>query len=268
MPAAPAQTSPDVVYELRTLPRIGPVEFGDFVAAEANEREAIVRAAKYVRQAPRTRAWFARQRIEDYLTSPVRNGGDLEAARDMAARAMTDPGWTEHERADAEASHECLSMFIRNLNQLPIQGRDVLPVAEEQPPLLIGPLAVDLELSCLMRAAAPRGGPDLIGGLYLNTRKGKGLGQKEDTRLKRRKAGETVALLVFRRLLDAHSDLGEPAQEMAMHYYVRAGQIWTAPQAYVNRLRNLEADARMLASHWETVAPPPDFAAATVLRVD
>ncbi len=134
-----------------------------------------------------------------------------------------------------------------------------MALVEEQEPLAIGPLLIELDLACLLRSHSPKGGVDRIGGLYLNVRKGKGLGAREETKAKRRRAGEAVALLVFRLLMDRYADLGEPWQADALHYYVRAGQIWSAPEAYVNRLRNLEADARILASLWETVSPPTDF---------
>jgi hypothetical protein len=130
------------------------------------------------------------------------------------------------------------------LNKLSLAGKDIVALDDEQFPTKIGNIQIQVDLACLLRFVDKS--EDKGGGIYLNTRKGKGLGSKPDTIAKRARAGETVSLLVFKRLMDEFSDMGEPSQADALHLYVRAKHLWCAPKAYGNRLKNLNAEANVI----------------------
>lgn len=249
---------PDILYDVYHTPRIGPVQFGDFVAADGREREIILQGAKFVRRSHKARAWFARQEITNYLLSPKKNLGNLDAALDDVKETSEDMSLSEGVRVDAAASVDCLSAFIAIGNKLPIFGKDILAVDEDQFPVKIAELSIQLDFTCLLRSV-DKGGNDRIGALYINTHKGKGLGTKEATIAKRKKAGETVALLVFKRLMDEFSDLGQPYQQDAIHLYLRAQHYWCAPASYTNKLGNIAADARAIIKLWDTIESPSDF---------
>ena len=118
--AVSSMATPTFEYDVYNTPRIGPIEFGEFVAAEAPGRESVIRAAKYARRGPRTRAWFARQHIAAFLSSPLRKIGDLDAALGQARSDMKNESLPDQKQADAGASAECLHIFIKNLNILNI----------------------------------------------------------------------------------------------------------------------------------------------------
>lgn len=245
-------------YDVYITPRIGPIQFGEFVSEEAGGRESLVRSAKYFRRTHRARAWFARQKITDFLISPRRNLGDIDAALEIANADKINPSYSDQKQADALASAECLKMLPKLINRLQLSGKDTIPLPDEQFPIKFGPLQIQVDLACLIRSVDKQGA-DRIGGILLNTQKGRGLGQKEETKAKRNKAGETTALLVLKRLIDEFSDMGEPLQEDALHIYLRGDHFWSAPTAFANKLKNLEAEARMLAVLWDSISPPSDF---------
>lgn len=248
----------EIDYDVYTTPRMGAVQFGDFVAGDGTERENLLRAAQYVRRTHRARAWLAQRKVAEFLTSPSRNVGILTVAIDEAAAASEDPLASEQQQKDAGASKESLQGFLGALNTLPIGGKKILKIEDDQSPLLVGGCAVISPLSCLTVSVA-KDGSERLGGIFLNTQVGKGLGAKEDTKRKRKKAGETVALIVLRRLIDFHSDIAEPYPVDALHVYARAGHVWPAPKSYAQKLLNIEADGRAVCRQWGDISAPTDF---------
>jgi len=193
-----------------------------------------------------------------FLTSPLRKVGELDAAAEAANADKVNPSFSDQKQADAAASADCLQMFVKHLNKLELAGKDIVALPEEQFPTAFGLLHIQVDLACLVKSV-DRAGSNRIGEILLNTQKGKGLGKKDDTIAKRDKAGEAVALLVFKRLMDEFSDMGEPIQSDAIHLYARAGHLWTAPDSYSRKLKNIEAEGRMVAALWDSIKAPSDF---------
>lgn len=256
-----------IEYDVYNTPRIGAVQFGDFVAAEGIERESILQGAKFVRRTHRARAWFAKDKATDYLTGHTPNIGVLIAALETAKAASNDSSLTEQQQKDALASKQTLEGLIALANQLPITGKRLIKIEEEQAPLDVGGTAVFLPLACLTLTAAMNR-PDQVGALFINSLAGKGLGVKDETKRKRDKAGESVALLVFKRLIEQHSDIGEPNPTEAIHIYARAEHFWTAPTAYARKLGNIEATGRTIGREWPRVTEPDDLADAIIYYHD
>lgn len=229
---------------------------GDFVAAEGAERETLLRNAKYFRRTYRARAWYARQEIVNYLTAPRRTLGHIDAAI-LEAKADSDAHkGGKHE--DANASIDCLEKFLRVQNKLDFTGKDIVGLDDEQKYIDIEGLQISFAFDALIKSVS-KAGDDRIGGIFLNTRLGKGLGSQPATIEKRKKAGEAVALIGLRQLIDVYSDIGEPNPKDTYHIYIRADHFWCAPNSYVNRMKNLEAEARTIMRMWETISPPADF---------
>lgn len=248
----------EVQYDVYSSPRIGATQFGAFVAGDGHEREVILRASKYARRSPKARAWFARQEIASFLSRPRRSVGDIDAAISVAHEIAENEAASEQKREDAKASRECLKSFLTLLNKLPITGREIVSLNDEQFPAKIGPLSIQVDLACLLRSV-DKSGNNRIGAIFINTQKGKGLGSKDDTIKKRNKAGEAVALLAYKRLMDEFSDLGSPMQSDTFHVYLRAEHFWPAPESVVRRLQNMDADARAITAQWDSIRPPADF---------
>lgn len=249
-------SAPDIDYDVYATPRLGAVELGDFIAAEGSERQAILRNAKYSRRAHRARAWYAKQEIVNYLTSPKRRIGDIDAAISIAETdSLTG---TNAKQEDASASLDCLKKFLWFPNQIALTGKDIIGLDDDQKTFDIGGLMVLFSFAALIRSV-DKNGNDRIGGIFLNTRQGKGIGTQPSTIEKRKKAGETVALLGLRQLMDVYSDFGQPNPKDTYHFYVRAQHFWTAPTSYATRLKNIEADAKTITMIWESITPPTDF---------
>lgn len=248
----------EAFYDVYNSPRINPVQFGDFFAGDHAERETLLQGAKYVRRAHRARAWFAREAITNFFISPSRKIGELMAALDEAKLSEATPSFSDEKRADASASAECLDSFIKMANKLSLSGKELLPLDGDQYPIKVGGVPIHIDLACLVRSV-DKSDAERVGGIFLNTQKGKGLGARDDTKKKRDKAGEAIAIMVLKRLQDEFSDLGEPLHEDAIHIYARGKHFWAAPKAYVTKLKNIDAAGRILATQWPTVKPPSDF---------
>lgn len=248
----------DAFYDVYNSPRINPVQFGDFFAGDHAERETLLQGAKYVRRTHRARAWFAREAITKFFISPSRKLGDLMAALDEAKLSEANPSISDEKREDAAASAECLDSFIKMANKLSLTGKELLPVDGDQYPIKIGGVPIQVDFACLVRSV-DKSGAERIGGIFLNTQKGKGLGTREDTKKKRDKAGESIALLVLKRLQDEFSDCGEPLHDDALHIYARGHHFWSAPKAFATKLKNIDAAGRAIVTQWPTAKPPGDF---------
>jgi hypothetical protein len=246
---------PEIEYDVYNTPRIGAIEFGDFVAADGGERERVVRSSKYYRRAYRARAWYAKQEIEGYLSAATPKLGSLDSALDTAIKlaASADGGKAE----DALASIDCLKQFIGYANKLPLSGKEIAAPTDGTKEISIEGLPVWFSLSAVVRSATKKG--DKVGGIFLNTRQGLGVGSKPTTIEKRKKAGETVALIALRRVIESYSHFGEPHPSDSIHVYVRAQHHWCAPTYYSLRMKNIEADARTIQLMWDGVKPPEDF---------
>jgi hypothetical protein len=176
-----------------------------------------------------------------------------EASRDAANSSLSDL-----KRDDASVSVQNLSVFIKMLNKFKFTGKDLTPLEEKQPPVVIEGVKVQTDLACLVRSVS-RSDVPRVGAVFLNTQAGNGLGTREETKRKRTKAGETVSLIVLGRLINEFSDFGEPHPEDCLHVYVRAGHFWSAPKSYVNKMENVKAEARSVANGWDAIVPPSDY---------
>ncbi len=207
-------SSSEIEYDVYSTPRMGAIELGDFVAAEGIERETIVRNAKYSRRTYRARAWYARQEIVNYLTSPRRSLGDIDAAI-QTARIEAD-AYSGGKQDDALASQDCLEKFLGFQNSIDLSGKDVIGIDDEKKTMDIDGVEIWFSFDALVKSRS-KTGDSRIGGFFLNTRLGKGLGSQPATIEKRKKAGETVALIGLRQLMDVYSDLGEPHPKDTYH---------------------------------------------------
>jgi hypothetical protein len=248
----------EVDYDVYTYPRLSPVQFGDYIAGEGRERERILRAAKYYKRAPRSRAWFAKEAIASYLISPSRSIGHLDAALQEAKNDAANATLSDQRKMDASVSADSLAGFTAALNKMKIAGKDMFAVEGEQKPINFAGISLQADLACLVSSTS-RSEVRRVGGILLNTQRGNGLGSKEDTVKKRDKAGEAVALLILHRMLNEFSDYGEPCPEDCIHVYARAKHVWCAPKSYVNKLGNMEAEARGIVGRWENISAPDDF---------
>ncbi|WP_156398940.1 hypothetical protein [Methylobacterium sp. Leaf469] len=212
----------EVEYDVYESPRLNPLQFGDYVAAEGKGCETVLRTAKFCKRGPRVRAWFARQQIGSYLTSASRSIGHLDAAEIEARRDAANASLGQQKRDDASLSADRLASFTKMLNKLKFAGKDLVALDEEQSDINIGGVSIKANISCLVKSVS-RSDVSRVGAIFLNTQSGKGLGEREATAAKRKKAGETVSLLVLRRVINEFSDLGEPHPDDCMHIYINAG---------------------------------------------
>lgn len=254
--------SSDIQWDVYTTPRLDPIQFGDFVAADGAERERLLQGAKYFYRSHRARAWYARDAIHSYLTATKPNLGNLDAALTEVSELAKTSTLGPEKLADAQASQEALKNFIGLTNKLELAGKSLEALPEQQFPVKIGDIQIQVELECLIRSVDAKHGRDKIGGIFLNTRKWNGLGTKDDTIKKRNKAGETVSILIFKRIMDEFSDEGEPHQPLCLHIYARAQKIWPCPTSYFVKLKNMDAEGRAITLMWQTVKPPSGFNAA------
>lgn len=256
-------TIPELEYDVYLTPRIGPVQFGDYVAAEGLERSRILQGAKFFRRSHRVRAWFAKQEINSYIASAKKNIGFLEAAIDDVEARSTNSKFSDEKRQDASASLDCLKKFLSYESKLKLSQKDLIALSDDQYPAKIGFLNIDVDLTCLIKSTS-KTGENRVGALFLNTQAGKGLGTREETIAKRNKAGEAVALLALKRVIDEFGEYGTPHPSDTLHYYVRENHHWAAPKSYANRMKNLEAEANTIASLWPTLEEPTDLSSAKI----
>lgn len=248
-------STPDIEYDVYQSPKIGIVQLGDFVAAKGSERMGIVRSAKYFRRGHRARAWFAKDAITKFLTNPSRNIGHLDAALHEAKEKTVN---THGASEDLEASRDTLQNFIGFTNKFETYGKEFLPIEDQDTTYLMSGTAIKIELSCLVRSTN-KDGEAMLGGIFLNTQVGKGLGKKPETVSKRILAGETVAITILDLLNNRYSDIGQPYHKDALHLYVRQKHAWHAPRYHSERLKNIQADASTIRMMWDQIDPPKDF---------
>ena len=115
-----------------------------------------------------------------------------------------------------------------------------------------------MDLDCLIHSES-KTGAKRVGGLFLNTQKGEGLGTQDETIAKRDRAGITVALLVVEAVKERFLGNREIYTPDCMHYYVRHNKIWTAPTSFSNALKDVHASGKTAADAWAAIEPPSSF---------
>ncbi|KCZ62406.1 hypothetical protein L53_12140 [Hyphomonas sp. L-53-1-40] len=249
---------PDIIWDVYETPRLDAVTFGKYHAALDKSRPGILRGAKYNRRGHRASASDARGAMRQYLTSAFPNKGILDAHLDDYKKRLTDDSRSDEQHENDDANAENMHRFIHDWDDGNQDGKLLLPINSQQEPLNVGGVSVRIDLDCLIHSES-KTGEKRVGGLFLNTQKGEGLGSKPDTIDRRDRAGNSVALLVLKTVADNFSSGRNPFPADCMHYYVRHKKIWHAPKSYKTKLADVVACGETAAEAWGNIQPPSTF---------
>ncbi len=251
-------TKPEILWDVYETPKLDAVAFGKYRAADDAGRPGILRAAKYNRRGHRASASNARGAIRDYLTSPFPNKGILDAHLEDYKKRLTDDSRSDEQHDNDKANHRNMKSFLNHWSQNQFGSKLITDIDEEQPPLMVGGMAVKLELDCIIQSTS-KSNVQRVGGLFLNTQKGEGLGTRPETIAKRDKAGETVALLVLKAIEERFAGNQTVFPKDCIHYYVSQNKQWLAPASFAKKVKDVDACGKIAANQWIGIDPPSAF---------
>lgn len=231
---------------------------GDYMAAADDEREIVVRNAKYAKKTKVKTYREARRVLRHFLTSPRRDVRMLYEAIESWKEVIGNPLTSESHKEDLQGCVEVLLSVIQHYNVLGFSALATKKAPHSQPKLNIQGLSVSTYLDALLYGR-DRNGDERSGGIHLQLSKGKADGKKQATRTKRENAGQYASLIIYQHVQAHFPDLGAPRDDLCQFSNVRKGRVWTSPEHKKRMLDRLDAAARVICATWPTVPPPLDF---------
>jgi hypothetical protein len=184
--------------------------------------------------------------------------GTLDAAKERFSDRLQDGSRSDEQHENDLTNLQSIEKFVGFWDQAKLGGKYLEALAADQPPMDVGGVQVRLQIDFLIRSQ-DKNGADTVGGVFLNTQKGEGLGTKAETIAKRNRGGEAVALLVLQRIINEHADEAVPNPADCWHCYIRQKQIWRAPKSHVRRREDLIAAGKTACLEWAAIQPPGGF---------
>lgn len=251
-------SAPDILWDVYKTPRLDAVQFGKYFAADHGGREPILRAAKYCSRGHRATGKEARDTIRKYVTAAIPKLGALDAAKEKFSDRLNDPARSDEQHENDLTNLQSIEKFLAHWDQGKLGGKVLEALPSDQPPMDVGGLLVRMQIDFLIRGT-DKAGADTVGGVFLNTQKGEGLGTKPETITKRTKGGEAIALLVLQRIINEYADDAAPHYADCWHYYIRQKHIWLAPKSHTKKRDDISAAGKTAVAEWGQVTPPAGF---------
>jgi hypothetical protein len=256
-----------IEWDVYRSPKLFPVQFGNYAAATHAGTRTILQSAKYSYKGHRTSAYEARLCIRNFLVAPVPNRGTLDERLHFFDQRAQDGNRTDAQRLNDQANVAVIEAFLDYWDDNRFRRFD-FQAAEDQNPLMnVGGVEVRLQLDCIC-LSRNNSGDRLVGAYFLNSHKGTGLGNQEETIRRRNVAGETVALLTFRQLGENYSQHGRLNPSASRHLYIREKHHWQVPTSFARKMTNLDAIGEAIYRQWPDIDPPPNFDASKAVFHD
>jgi hypothetical protein len=251
-------STPEIFYRVYPNPRISAAMLGDYMAAEDDERETIIRNAKYAKTTRVVTYRDARRVLRRFLASDMRRIQDLHDSIESWEADLGNPFFSEYQKNERQACIESLRAFLSNYNRTGFSGFSITRAPAPQPKLLIEGVRVSTHLDSLIMQMDKKNNRR-VGGILLQMSKGKAEGKREETIAKRVQAGTYTSLLVLKQVASNFAAMGTPKSDICFFANVQRGNIWTAPDNYKKALNRVDAAARGIYLRWPTIAAPADF---------
>ncbi len=241
-------------YRYNPKPRLSANQLSDYLSASSTRRKRIIQDAKFPRTVIVARYGGARDVIADYLCDIARPTGKLVDAISALKTESEKPDspWIEQDSLLSiealEAFHSAYTkgqMGVRKLECRPITGNN-------QPPLSIQGTNVSITLNATIHRK-DKNGTQLVGGLII-------LFSKAETELAARaERCRTAAVLAYFFALNFLDFAGKPDPKLCFALDVFGGKAYPAPNAYKQRLGNINTACEEIADRWAKIEPPSDY---------
>jgi hypothetical protein len=250
--------TPEIYYRVYSSPRISAAMLGDYMAAEDDERETIIRNAKYAKTTRVVTYRDARKLLRRFLGSDLRRIQDLHDSIESWEEDLGNPLFSEYQKDERRACIEAIKAFLSNYNRIGFSGFSITRAPAAQPKLLIEGVKVSTHLDSLIMQMDKKNNKR-VGGLLLQMSKGKAEGKREETIAKRAQAGAYTGLLVLKQVAVNFGAMGIPKSDICFFANVQRGNLWTAPDSHKRAFSRVDAAARGIYLRWPSIGAPADF---------
>jgi len=262
-----SMAEPEIFYRVHRKPRMSVAMFGEYMAAEDDERETVARNAKFAKTARAVTYKQARGVLRSFITSDRRDLRILYDAIESWKAEVGNPKNPPEGKDELQACIEALESVLSNYNALGFGTLSTSRAPHRQPHVTIEGVNVSAQLDAMLHATE-RSGEKRIGGIHFQLSKGKAEGKKDETKTKRDKAGTYSSVLILRHVEQNFIDLGVARYDLCIIANVRKGRVWVAPENHKRMFNRIDAAARTIRSSWNNISPPADFDPAKARFVD
>jgi hypothetical protein len=241
-------------YRYNPDPRVSANQLSDYLNASSTRRKRIIQDAKFPRTVIVARYGGARDVIADYLCDIARPTGKLvDATQTLKTESdKTDSPWIKQDSLLSieaiEAFHSAYmkdQMGVRKIECRPIIGTSL-------PSLSIEGTRVNVMLNATTHMKDKKG-TQQVGGIIL-------LFSKTETllaaRAERCRVAAVLALLFALNHLE-HAGKADPKLCFAIDVF--GGKAYPAPNAYKQRMGNINTACEEIADRWARIEPPSDY---------
>jgi hypothetical protein len=241
-------------YRYNPKPRLSANQLSDYLSASSTRRKRIIQDAKFPRTILVARYGAARDVIGNYLCDIARPTGKLvDGISALKAESeKTDSQWTKQDSLlSIEAIEAFHSAYTKNqMGVRKIECRSI--IGNTQPHLLIEGTKVSVSLNATTHMK-DKDGTQRVGGLVL-------LFSKSETELAARaERCRNAAVLAYFFALNFLDYAGKADPKLCFALDVFGGKAYPAPNAYKQRLGQINTSCEEIAVRWPTVKPPSDY---------
>ncbi|NMJ42811.1 hypothetical protein GWK16_16315 [Roseomonas sp. JC162] len=248
--------SDDKVWRVNRRPRITAFELGEYIAADDDPRDTIVRGMKFERIARSTLYRTVRMAIARYLAGQSRDPTILEACRaDLLNRRRSATSQQQSRNLDHEIA--ALDAFQKASPHLDTAGC-IVTRASIQRPMVIEGVTVSVQPTIWLRFNRNRG-LDLAGAVIVDPAKG-GMLKSADAQAAALLASQVTAVMVHRLVERAITQDGVRASaDHCIVFHSHRQTATPAPASHKRMARNVEAACRAIVRAWPDVEEPAGF---------
>ncbi len=237
-------------YRFYRTPRFSANHIAEYLSTtDANQREAVIRKAKFPRTLPVIAYQQVTPHIRRFLTS---NSGDMTIfdgiIETLQQKALSpDEGY---ERDEARRCLAAIEAFKATFVQMKL-GRIMFQPGPSDVAMKVESVTINSRLDPPL-VESGRGGATHSGGIVLL------LAASPDARKDIAARTKTVAAIVHWALESAASNV-TPHPRLCMSFDAFGGQVVRAPDSYTNLRRRISASCREVAGNWDRVGPPSGY---------
>ena len=233
---------------------------GEYMAADDEPRETILRNLKYERIAPSLIYDKLYKAVVGYLTSPTLDRRILDACR-TTLESERDASEAAQKRENLQYELNALDAFERSLNALDTRNMLFERLPQTGRPISAHGVTISVRPTVRIRVSRPRG-KDLVGALLIDTAKGL-VPKTPEAEAKLSKAMTHTAVIVHRQVAEIYAETPEDGVQVSPEHCVvfhsHRQQRIECPSGSRKMMRNIEAVCRHIAGGWNGIAPPPSF---------
>lgn len=228
-------------------PKISANDLARFLVSKPTTQISIVKNAKNPSKPPIIRYSDARKAVVEHLCDMTRSISPLVAAETLLQQRSSDPAMSSLRKDDALKSIDVLHAIQSMSNDLaPYQ---FVSAPQKQSKLNVQGVEVSVYANCLVHGAKS-GNPEIGAAMLRMTQDD---ASTDAAKAKRKNMGLYVATMLRMHVDNSLRGNRKPANRLCMSIDVQHGEVFAAPNANAQRIKDINSACQLISALWPTL---------------